>query len=78
MAIRLFLDAIAPKLATNPRQAWEKLQREPPIMATTLFQTAIAPKPATGLGKIRRETVYHGDRETKRDRIGETIRVSEI
>ena len=42
-------------------------------------KAAVTPKPATfdPLGKIPAEPVYHGDRETKRDPIGEPFRIGE-
>ena len=38
-----------------------KILEKPPMMATTLSWTAIAPKPATSSGKFEWEPVYHGD-----------------
>ena len=58
-----------------------KFQRNPFILAIMLFPIALTPKPATTgvrLGKIEWETVYHGDRETNRDPIGETIWIGEM
>ena len=51
-----FLDRDVAKPSDNPRQAWEKLQRKPPIMAITLFSDrdrAKAGDNSPSLGKIQ-------------------------
>ena len=47
------------------------------MLAISSRKAAITPKPAGGLGKFEAEPVYLGNRETKRDPIGETIRITE-
>ena len=77
MATTLFWDGAHAKAGDNPRTAWENSNGNPFTIAISPRKAALTPKPATGLGKIEAEPVYHGDRETKRDSIDETLRIDE-
>ena len=58
---------------------WEKYFEICLVWRFSHEKAALTPKPAAcdRLGKISAETVYHGDRQETRDRIGEAIRISE-
>ena len=75
MAVTLFCDGAPAK--TGDR-VWGNSNGKRFIMATLPEKAEFTPKPATfdpRFGKNILETVYLGDRETKRDPISETFRI---
>ena len=65
------------RLCQNRRPPWGNSNGKPFMMAIPQEKAAFTPKPAGGLGKFEAKPVYHGDRETKQDPIGQTIRIGE-
>ena len=73
-----FMMAISPrKAALMPKPATRlgKIEAARLSWRSRFFPMASSPKPAHGVGKFPAKPVYLGDREAKRDWIGEAIRI---